>query len=60
MELASFAVPEDDYLSMKHLDAWKSFETYLDHAEMLLRRSNNVTPAQTLSPLLTLFAKISR
>src|SRR5262249_31521892 len=58
-ELLRCAVPEDDYLSMKHLETWSIVETYLPHAEMLYTRSSDGVPPEAVNSVLDLFGKIS-
>ena len=60
-EMVDHAIPQDDYLSMKHPDIWKAVETYLAHAEKLyirLRYSPDL-PALPTSTLLDIYCKIA-
>jgi hypothetical protein len=46
------AVPEDDYLAMKHLQAWTMVEIYISHAHMLYERSLDGIPGSAINALL--------
>lgn len=59
VEMVDRAVPEDDYLSMKHLAAWETVETYLGHAEILYARSSEGIPTAAVDSLLDLSGKIA-
>ena len=61
IEMIDHAIPQDDYLSMKHPEIWKAVETYLAHAEKLyirLRYSPDL-PALPTSKLLDIYCKIA-
>jgi hypothetical protein len=53
------AIPQDDYLSMKHHDIWDAVETFLAHAEILLGRCSEGIPPLATNALLDLFCKIA-
>ena len=58
-KIVNLAIPEDDFLSMKHLDAWEAFETYIAHANMLYTRSPEDLPVSAVNSILDIFGKIA-
>jgi hypothetical protein len=59
VEMVNHAVPKDDYLSMKHQDAWQVVETYISHANILFMRSFEGVPISGINSLLCLLGKIA-
>lgn len=57
--MVNLAIPEDDYLSMKHLDAWEAVETYIGHADVLYARSSEGLPVPAVNSILDIFGKIA-
>ncbi|KAK3944663.1 hypothetical protein QBC46DRAFT_350391 [Diplogelasinospora grovesii] len=61
LSMVSRAVPTDDYLSMKHLDAWQVVEMYIPHLEQLHRRALHVDvmPPAALDFLLSISGRVA-
>ncbi|KAF2809091.1 uncharacterized protein BDZ99DRAFT_571917 [Mytilinidion resinicola] len=59
IQMINHVIPQDDYLSMKHLEAWRVVETYISHAEVLYERAGQGIPVAAVNNLLDFSGRIS-
>ncbi len=57
--MVNLAIPEDDYLSMKHIDAWEAVKACIGHADVLYARSSEGLPVSAINSILDIFGKIA-